>query len=68
MDRRRRSDDETLVLPHPRAFERAFVLQPWHDVEPDAVLPDHGPVAELLDKAADRDGLKLREDLTLQIQ
>jgi 2-amino-4-hydroxy-6-hydroxymethyldihydropteridine diphosphokinase len=64
----RRADDEHLVLPHPRAFERAFVLQPWYDIEPDAVLPDHGPIAELLEKAPDRDGLKLRDDLTLQDQ
>jgi len=64
----RRADDENLVLPHPRAFERAFVLQPWYDIEPDAVLPDHGAIAELLEKAPDRDGLKLRDDLTLQIQ
>jgi 2-amino-4-hydroxy-6-hydroxymethyldihydropteridine diphosphokinase len=64
----RRADDEHMVLPHPRAFERAFVLQPWHDVEPDAVLPDHGPVGDLLEKAPDRDGLKLRDDLSLQIQ
>ena len=26
------------------------MLQPWYDVEPDAVLPDHGPIAELLEK------------------
>ena len=39
----RRGDDEDLRLPHPRAAERAFVLQPWHDVEPDAELPDAGP-------------------------
>ena len=32
----RRSNDEFLRLPHPRAAERAFVLQPWHDVEPEA--------------------------------
>jgi 2-amino-4-hydroxy-6-hydroxymethyldihydropteridine diphosphokinase len=64
----RRADDEHLVLPHPRAFERAFVLQPWYDIEPDAVLPDHGPIADLLEKAPDRDGLKLRDDLTLQDQ
>lgn len=37
-----------LVLPHPRAHERAFVLAPWLEVEPDARLPGHGPVAELL--------------------
>lgn len=41
------SDDETLTLPHPRAAERAFVLVPWLEVEPDAVL--HGaPIARLL--------------------
>ena len=27
-----------LTLPHPRAHERAFVLAPWLEVEPDAVL------------------------------
>ena len=63
----RRADDDSLRLPHPRAHERAFVLQPWLDVEPDAVLPDHGPVVELLERT-DRSGLKLREDATLQIQ
>ena len=34
-----RSDDPELTLPHPRAHERAFVLAPWHDADPDAVLP-----------------------------
>jgi len=33
-----RSDDPELTLPHPRAHERAFVLVPWLDVEPDATL------------------------------
>lgn len=37
-----------LVVPHPRAHERAFVLVPWADVQPDAVLPGHGPVRALL--------------------
>ena len=63
----RRSDDESLRLPHPRAHERAFVLRPWLDVEPDATLPDRGPVAELLDQA-DQGGIKVREDLVLEIQ
>jgi 2-amino-4-hydroxy-6-hydroxymethyldihydropteridine diphosphokinase len=44
----RRSDDPVLTLPHPRAHERAFVLAPWHDVDPDAELPGHGPIAALL--------------------
>ncbi|QNG17364.1 2-amino-4-hydroxy-6-hydroxymethyldihydropteridine diphosphokinase [Rhodococcus triatomae] len=33
-----RSDDPVLTLPHPRAHERAFVLIPWLEVEPDAGL------------------------------
>ena len=42
------SDDPILTLPHPRAHERAFVLVPWAALEPTAVLPGHGPVADLL--------------------
>jgi 2-amino-4-hydroxy-6-hydroxymethyldihydropteridine diphosphokinase len=60
----RRANDEDLVLPHPKAHERAFVLAPWHDVEPDAELPDQGPVAELLAKTADQT-IKVRDDLSL---
>jgi 2-amino-4-hydroxy-6-hydroxymethyldihydropteridine diphosphokinase len=45
--------DDRLVLPHPRAWERAFVLQPWLDVEPDAELPGRGPIAALRAAASD---------------
>ena len=62
----RRADDEMLTLPHPRAHERGFVLQPWHDLEPDAVLLDAGPVAELLTKV-DLSGVRKREDLSLEL-
>lgn len=41
-------DSEVLQLPHPRAHERDFVLAPWHEVQPEAVLVGHGPVAPLL--------------------
>ena len=44
---------ERLTLPHPRAWERAFVLQPWLDVDPDAVLAGRGPVAVLRRDARD---------------
>ena len=33
-----RVDEPELTVPHPRAHERAFVLAPWLDVEPDAVI------------------------------
>jgi 2-amino-4-hydroxy-6-hydroxymethyldihydropteridine diphosphokinase len=42
------SASERLSLPHPRAFERDFVLKPWLAVDPDAVLPGHGRVADLV--------------------
>lgn len=63
----RRAADPDMVLPHPRAHERAFVLAPWNDVEPDAELLDQGPVAELLAKAG-TDGISRRDDITLTLQ
>jgi 2-amino-4-hydroxy-6-hydroxymethyldihydropteridine diphosphokinase len=42
------SPDPRLTIPHPRAHERAFVLVPWLEVAPSAVLPGYGPVAGLL--------------------
>jgi 2-amino-4-hydroxy-6-hydroxymethyldihydropteridine diphosphokinase len=46
------SDDPECLLPHPRAHERAFVLMPWLEIEPEAVIPGRGPVALLLKSAA----------------
>lgn len=39
---------DRLTLPHPRAYERDFVLRPWLEVDPDAELTGHGRVASLL--------------------
>ncbi|HET6816645.1 MAG TPA: 2-amino-4-hydroxy-6-hydroxymethyldihydropteridine diphosphokinase [Mycobacteriales bacterium] len=41
-------DDPRLTLPHPRAADRAFVLVPWCDVQPDAELPGRGSVRALV--------------------
>ena len=41
-------ESDELTLPHPRAHERRFVLEPWAEIEPDAVLREHGPIKELL--------------------
>jgi 2-amino-4-hydroxy-6-hydroxymethyldihydropteridine diphosphokinase len=58
------SDTEELQLPHPRACERAFVLRPWLDLEPDAEIPGMGPVAQLLEKTGE-EGVARRDDLQL---
>jgi 2-amino-4-hydroxy-6-hydroxymethyldihydropteridine diphosphokinase len=63
----RRASDDDLVLPHPRAAERAFVLAPWCDLEPDAEIPGAGPVAELLAKTGS-DRVSRRDDIELSLQ
>ncbi|WP_309081687.1 2-amino-4-hydroxy-6-hydroxymethyldihydropteridine diphosphokinase [Zhihengliuella sp.] len=51
-------DDDDLTLPHPRAAERAFVLQPWAWMDPEATLAGQS-VAELAQQASDRDDVSL---------
>jgi 2-amino-4-hydroxy-6-hydroxymethyldihydropteridine diphosphokinase len=41
-------NSENLTLPHPRAFEREFVLQPWLEIDPEAHLIGFGAAKELL--------------------
>jgi 2-amino-4-hydroxy-6-hydroxymethyldihydropteridine diphosphokinase len=63
----RRSNEDFLRLPHPRAAQRAFVLRPWLDLDPEAEIPGTGRVADLLEQT-DQSGLKLRDDLVLEVQ
>lgn len=60
------SDHPDLLLPHPGTPDRATVLIPWLDVEPDATLPGHGPVRDLLAKL-DTAGVRRRDDLDLAV-
>ena len=39
--------NEFLTLPHPRAHERRFVLDPWLEIDPEAILPGFGEVGLL---------------------
>jgi 2-amino-4-hydroxy-6-hydroxymethyldihydropteridine diphosphokinase len=41
-------EDGNLVVPHPRAYERSFVLGPWLSLDPDATIPGRGLVRDLL--------------------
>lgn len=62
-----RSADPRLLLPHPGTPERASVLVPWLEIAPDATLPGHGPIRELLEAlpAEDKAGVVARPDLRL---
>lgn len=39
---------ERLTIPHPRAADRAFVLAPWLEIDPDAQLTGYGRIEPLL--------------------
>jgi len=54
------ADSVDLEIPHPRAHERAFVLTPWAQLNPNAQLPGlgGGPVTTLARTAPDRDGIR----------
>ncbi|MBU6347623.1 MAG: 2-amino-4-hydroxy-6-hydroxymethyldihydropteridine diphosphokinase [Actinomycetales bacterium] len=43
-----------LIIPHPRAHERAFVLVPLGEISPDWLLGDQKQLSELLKKVADQ--------------
>lgn len=55
-----RSDREWLTLPHPWAGERGFVLVPWLDADPEAVLRVGDSVEEVsaLVEQVDTDGVR----------
>jgi 2-amino-4-hydroxy-6-hydroxymethyldihydropteridine diphosphokinase len=52
--------DETLTVPHPLAWQRDFVLAPWLELDPQAVLPGRGRVDELL--SLTENSVRRRED------
>jgi len=46
-------ETKSLIVPHPRAFERSFVLVPWLEIDPEAVLPGFGAFASLASSMID---------------
>jgi 2-amino-4-hydroxy-6-hydroxymethyldihydropteridine diphosphokinase len=47
-------ETEELTVPHPRLHERAFVLYPLHEIEPDLIIPGHGLLRELLARCTEQ--------------
>ncbi|MDR7087940.1 2-amino-4-hydroxy-6-hydroxymethyldihydropteridine diphosphokinase [Aeromicrobium panaciterrae] len=58
------ADDDQLILPHPRAHERGFVLVPWLEIDPEGEIPGKGFVADLI-SGVDTTGVTKREDLEI---
>lgn len=52
-----RSSDPHLTLPHPRAHERSFVMQPLAEILPDFIIGTHGTAAQLAAELG-KDGIR----------
>ena len=53
-------ETEILSVPHPRMHERAFVIVPLMEVDPDIKLPQmYTPLSGLLEQIPDKEGVRL---------
>lgn len=53
-------ETEILSIPHPRMDERAFVIIPLMELEPEMILPKmKTSLSDLLDKIPDKEGVRL---------
>ncbi|GER67620.1 2-amino-4-hydroxy-6-hydroxymethyldihydropteridine pyrophosphokinase [Weizmannia acidilactici] len=58
-------ETETLVLPHPRMHERAFVLVPLTELDNSLIHPvTKIPFAKLLEACIDREGIRLWKQIS----
>lgn len=60
----KRISEDHMELPHPRAHERAFVMVPWLDIDPEAVIEGRGSIAELVGNL-DTSGVRRRDDIVI---
>lgn len=58
------ASDDQLVLPHPRAHQRGFVLVPWLEIDDEGEIPGQGFVADIIGSVDTTDVTK-REDLEI---
>ncbi len=58
------ASDDQLVLPHPRAHQRGFVLVPWLEIDDEGEIPGQGFVADIIGSIDITDVTK-REDLEI---
>ncbi|HEX6233957.1 MAG TPA: 2-amino-4-hydroxy-6-hydroxymethyldihydropteridine diphosphokinase [Jiangellaceae bacterium] len=58
--------DDDLQVPHPRLAERAFVLVPWAEVDPEFTVPGIGRVGDL-SHAVSKAGVKRLDDAELEL-
>ena len=54
-------NSEQLILPHPRAHERAFVLAPLKDLDANLVIPKRGNISNLLANCSMQGIVKLND-------
>jgi len=54
-------NSEQLILPHPRAHERAFVLAPLNDLDANLVIPKRGNISNLLANCSMQGIVKLND-------
>ena len=60
-------NDPDLIVPHPQFSERAFVLIPWAEVDPDFEVPGHGRVGDILDAASDEHEVRRLDDVAIEL-
>ena len=61
------TNDRQLVLPHPRAHLRAFVLRPLLEIAPDCVIPGRGPARNCLAAVDDQSINRIAEEVTFRL-
>lgn len=51
---------ERLTIPHPRMFERSFVIIPLLEISPEAIIPSlNKSLREVADELSDREGVRI---------